>query len=285
MRGGADRGRTERRDVTLAARDWCGSRAATFRMGSDAHYPEEAPAHRGRGRRRSGSTARPVTNAAVRRVRRGDRLRHRRRAAARPGRLPRRAGRRTSCPARWCSRGRPGPVDLRHLEPVVGVDAGRLLAAPGGPGQRRSTARADHPSSTSPTRTPRPTPPGPGRRCRPRPSGSTPPAAGSTARAYVWGDEPERAGRAAGELLARRLPVARRRRATGRTSPVGSFPPNGYGLLRHGRQRVGVDDRLVAERATPTTPTACCVPRNPRGGDRGGSLDPRAAAVPRSRAR
>ena len=30
-----------------------------------------------------------------------------------------------------------------------------------------------------------------------------------------------------------------------RTSPVGSFPPNGYGLLRHDRQRLGVDVRLV----------------------------------------
>ena len=28
-----------------------------------------------------------------------------------------------------------------------------------------------------------------------------------------------------------------------RTSPVGSYPPNGYGLLRHDRQRLGVDRR------------------------------------------
>ena len=29
------------------------------------------------------------------------------------------------------------------------------------------------------------------------------------------------------------------------TAPVGSFPPNGYGLLRHDRQRLGMDHRLV----------------------------------------
>ena len=32
------------------------------------------------------------------------------------------------------------------------------------------------------------------------------------------------------------------------TSPVGRFPPNGYGLVRHDRQRLGVDDRLVRGR-------------------------------------
>ena len=30
-----------------------------------------------------------------------------------------------------------------------------------------------------------------------------------------------------------------------RTSPVKSFPPNGYGLLRHDRQCLGVDDRFL----------------------------------------
>ena len=29
------------------------------------------------------------------------------------------------------------------------------------------------------------------------------------------------------------------------TAPVGAFPPNGYGLSRHGGQRLGVDHRLL----------------------------------------
>ena len=50
------------------------------------------------------------------------------------------------------------------------------------------------------------------------------------------------------------------------TSPVGAFPPNGYGLVRHDRQRLGVDDRLVRRPGIqPTKLKACCIPRNPRG--------------------
>ena len=43
------------------------------------------------------------------------------------------------------------------------------------------------------------------------------------------------------------------------TSPVGAFPPNGYGLLRHDRQRLGVDVRPLHGRATRRAP--CCAPR------------------------
>ena len=49
------------------------------------------------------------------------------------------------------------------------------------------------------------------------------------------------------------------------TSPVKSFPPNGYGLYRHGGQRVGVDERLfLAGPRRRATTRPCCAPRNPR---------------------
>ena len=38
--------------------------------------------------------------------------------------------------------------------------------------------------------------------------------------------------------------------ATSAPRRSGAFPPNGYGLLRHDRQRVGMDHRLVSRRST-----------------------------------
>ena len=42
------------------------------------------------------------------------------------------------------------------------------------------------------------------------------------------------------------------------TSPVGAFPPNGYGLVRHGRQRLGVD--RGSRSATGRRRAPCCAP-------------------------
>ena len=50
--------------------------------------------------------------------------------------------------------------------------------------------------------------------------------------------------------------------ATSATAPVGSFPPNGYGLLRDGRQRVGVDHRLVPGPRRGRA-SACCAGHEP----------------------
>ena len=138
---------------------------------------------------------------------------------------------RTSCPARSCSRRTRGPVDLRHLNQWWTWTPGACWRHPEGPGSDARRPRRTIRSCTSPTRTPRPTPRGPGRRCRPRREWELAARGGLDGAAYAWGDEPEPAGRAAGQLLARRLPVARRARATGTTAPVGSFPPNGYGLF------------------------------------------------------
>ena len=61
---------------------------------------------------------------------------------------------------------------------------------------------------------------------------------------YTWGDATRRSRPAIGELLARRVPVAPRARL--RTHHRGrQLPAQRLRTVRHGRQRVGVDVRLV----------------------------------------
>jgi formylglycine-generating enzyme required for sulfatase activity len=60
-----------------------------------------------------------------------------------------------------------------------------------------------------------------------------------------------------------------------RTSPVGSFPPNGYGLHDMiGNVWEWTNDYFSA-RHEPDAAKACCIPKNPRGGREEDSLDPR----------
>ena len=63
---------------------------------------------------------------------------------------------------------------------------------------------------------------------------------------FAWGDEFTPDGRHMANTWQGEFP-RQNTRADGyeRTSPVTAFPPNGYGLLRHDRQCLGMDDRLV----------------------------------------
>jgi formylglycine-generating enzyme required for sulfatase activity len=154
----------------------------TFLMGSDHHYPEEAPAHK--------VTVdgvwidrHPVTNAEFARyVRKTGHLTVAEQAAdpadypgARPELL---------VPASTVFRAPPHRVDLaNHFNWWTCVPGGRLAPPPGAGqlDQEEATTRW----STSPGPTSRPTPPGPARTCSPKPNGSSPPAAGTVNRAAI----------------------------------------------------------------------------------------------------
>ena len=114
--------------------------------------------------------------------------------------------------------------------------------------------------------------------CRPRPSGSSPRAAGWTA--------PSTPGATSSRRAACTWPTPGRASSRSRTS-AGRLRGHRAGRLvpgqrlrpvRDDRQRLGVDDRLVrAEHAAAPTSPCCAPPRNPRGRRARGELRPAAA--------
>ena len=123
-----------------------------------------------------------------------------------------------------------GPVDLRHINQWWTWTPGACWRRPEGPGSTLA-GREEHPGRPRRLR---------GRRglrrvgrrarCRPRRSGSSPRAAGSTAPPTSGATSPSRPARGSpttGTATSRGAPEP----GYGTTAPVGSFAPNGFGLF------------------------------------------------------
>jgi len=97
---------------------------------------------------------------------------------------------------------------------------------------------------------------------------------------YGWGDEFTPDGRQMANTWQGRFPFENLALdGFERTSPVGSFPPNGYGLY----DMIGNVWEWTADfwtaRHPPDAQKACCVPQNPRGGVEEASYDPADPAI------
>jgi formylglycine-generating enzyme required for sulfatase activity len=90
---------------------------------------------------------------------------------------------------------------------------------------------------------------------------------------YVWGDEPERADERLANYWHGDFPW-RAEPGYGETTPVGSFPPSGFGLYGMAGNVWEWTVDWYADGHPGDAETACCVPRNPRGGPVAESYDP-----------
>jgi formylglycine-generating enzyme required for sulfatase activity len=241
----------------------------TFTMGSDRHYPEEAPA---RAVAVEGfSIARTtVTNAeyaafvaATGYVTVAERPLD---PADFPG-----APAENLAPGAMVFVGTPGPVDLRHLSQWWRWTPGACWRHPEGP-TSDLTGRADHPVVCVAHDDAEAYARWAGARLPTEAEWEYAARGGLDGATYAWGDRPEGPRQRRANYWHGQFPW-RPQKGYGATVPVGSYPPNGYGLLEMTGNVWEWTQDWYAERRWSQTPM-CCMPRDPRGGSLEESLDP-----------
>jgi formylglycine-generating enzyme required for sulfatase activity len=90
---------------------------------------------------------------------------------------------------------------------------------------------------------------------------------------YTWGDKPEAPGERLANYWHGDFPW-RPEQGYGATTAVGSFPPNGYGLSDMAGNVWEWTCDWYVDRHGGNAERPCCIPRNPRGGTLRQSLDP-----------
>ena len=165
-----------------------------------------------------------------------------------------------------------GPVDLRHLSQWWTWTPGASWRHPEGP-RTDVVGREDHPVAHVAHEDAEAYATWAGLRLPTEAQWERAARGGLAGATYTWGDKPEAAGERRAHYWHGDFPW-RADVGYGATAPVGSYPPNGFGLSdMAGNVWEWTDDWYVETRFVDVAP--CCAPRDPRGGAPEESLDPR----------
>ncbi len=244
----------------------------TFRMGSDDHYPEEAPAHDVAVGGFFIDRAQVTNRQFARFVRETGYVTVAERPldpAEFPGAPPE-----NLVPGSLVFTRTPGPVDLRHIDQWWTWTPGASWMHPDGP-QSTAAAHPDHPvvhvahedaeayagwaGKTLPTEA----------------QWERAARGGIEAATYVWGDEPERPGRRRRANYWHGEFPWRPHKGYGVRTPAGTYPANGFGLYDMAGNVWDWTRDWYSARHPENQAGSCCVPVDPRGGSERDSLDPR----------
>ena len=250
----------------------------TFRMGSDRHYPEEAPVHRVTVDAFRMDRA-PVTNREFRRF--VDATGYRTFAEIPPnpddypGALPHmlRAGSLVFMPPSH-------PVSLDDISRWWTFGFGATWRRPYGPGSSIK-GLDDHPVVHVAYQDAEAYANWVGKELPTEAEWEFAARAGLDGAEFAWGDERMPDGRQMantwqGEFPHRNLSP----RSYKRTTPVGLYPANAYGLLDMIGNVWEWTSDWYAPKHREDAPKACCIPRNPRGGLKDASFDPSQPEIP-----
>jgi formylglycine-generating enzyme len=242
----------------------------SFIMGSDAHYPEESPAH-------------PVTVSEFRIDRHQVTNSQFAEFVARTGYVT--VAERPLDPADFPGapvenlvpgsmvfQMTPGPVDLRHVSQWWAWTPGAYWRHPEGPGSALDQ-RQHHPVVQIAFEDAQTYADWAGKRLPTEAEWELAARGGLEGKAYTWGDESEPPGTTLANFWHGEFPW-RADPGYGRTQPVGSYAANGYGLSDMAGNVWEWTTDWYSARHPDAAEHQCCVPRDPRGADESASLDP-----------